>query len=133
VENLDNPRKVNCLRSNILDNEYYVANNKLYKKLDLKSSRYKRMKSGEYKKSNSSMYRELVLQTDNPRYVHYFLKDKNKKKLTVSVKKLCDLTYCPQEFLIEEKGNESQQLSTESGIEVTKTEIDTTGKSELEQ
>jgi hypothetical protein len=115
VKDLVDPRKVNCLRSNVLDVEYYIANNKMYKKL----------KSGKY--------RELVLQVKNPRYIHYFLRDKNQKKLTVSFKKLCDLTYCPQEFLTEEKGNESQQLSTESGTEVTKTEINTTGESELEQ
>jgi hypothetical protein len=133
VENLENPRKVNCLRSNILDNEYYVADNKLYKKLDLKSFRYKRLKSGEYKKLNSNMYRELVLQVNDPRYIHYFLHDRNKKKLTVSVKKLCDLTYCPPEFLTDIKGNESEQFSTESRTEVTETEIDKTGQSELEQ
>jgi hypothetical protein len=108
-------RKVNCLRSYILDIEYYVADNKIFKKL----------KSGKY--------RELVLQNKNPWYVHYFLRDKDHRKLTVSVKKLKDLTFAEPEFLTEEKGNESEQLSTESGTKTTETEVDKTGEPELKQ
>jgi hypothetical protein len=68
-------RKVNALREEQLDVEYFVAKDKLYKKL----------KNGNY--------RALVLQSKRPEYQHYFLRSKEKRKLTINAKKLDLLTY----------------------------------------
>ncbi|GHU20986.1 hypothetical protein FACS189472_13270 [Alphaproteobacteria bacterium] len=70
LENLGESKKVNCLREEILDIELYVANDKLYKPL----------KNGKF--------RELVKQDSRPEYNHYFLRDKDKKKLTLNAHKL---------------------------------------------
>jgi hypothetical protein len=68
-------RKVNALREEQLDIEYFVAGDKIYKQL----------KDGKY--------RALVLQSRRDEYKHYFLRRIDKKKLTVNVKKLDLLTY----------------------------------------
>jgi hypothetical protein len=70
IELVEEPKKVNRLRGVELDITLYVVNNRLYKKL----------KNGKY--------RALVLQTKRPEYNHYFLRDKDKRKLTVNVHKL---------------------------------------------
>jgi hypothetical protein len=103
-------RKVNHLRDIQLDEEYYVLQNQVYKKL------------------KTGMFRSLVLQKSKT-YEHYFMRDTKFKKLTVNAHKLEQLNYRDIEILNKEK---DEQSSTTTGTEITKTEIDETGKSELE-
>jgi hypothetical protein len=75
LDELQNAKKVNALRGIPLDCEIYECEGKLYKKRP------------------SGGYRELVRQDSRLEYPHYFLRDKNKKKLTINVNKLHLLTY----------------------------------------
>jgi hypothetical protein len=77
-ENLDelvDAKKVNTLRDIPLDCEIYECGGKLYKKRP------------------NGKYRELIKQDSRLEYPHYFLRDKNKKKLTVNANKLHLLTF----------------------------------------
>jgi hypothetical protein len=85
IELTEEPKKVNRLRGTELDITLYVVNGRLYK----------RLKDGKY--------RSLVLQTKRPEYNHYFLRDKDKKKLTVNVHKLDLLTWSDGDTKIELK------------------------------
>jgi hypothetical protein len=83
VQNLDNALKVNCLRNEMLDVELYISNNRLYKKL------------------NNGHYRALVLQERKDKWNHYFLRNKDKKKLTINADKLFLLTFVDPKLKLE--------------------------------
>ncbi|GHU18266.1 hypothetical protein FACS189472_06340 [Alphaproteobacteria bacterium] len=80
MEFAEEPKKVNTLRKSELYIPIYVANDRLYKRLE------------------NGKYRSLVLQTKRPEYNHYFLQDKNKKKLTINAHKLDLLTWTEPDY-----------------------------------
>jgi hypothetical protein len=89
-----NAKKINACRGVLLDCEYYECDNKLYKKLP------------------NNQFRELVKQDFRPEYNHYFLRDKNKRKLTINANKLDLLSYIEDNIDANIKDN-SKSLSIE--------------------
>jgi hypothetical protein len=71
---LDDIRCVNCYKDMMLDQEYYVSQGKMYKKL-------------------TCGYRPLKEQENFCHYKHYLVNDTNHKRKTVNVKSLDKLTY----------------------------------------
>ena len=72
---MEDAKVVNMLKNKLLDVDYYIKDGKLYKKL------------------NNGMFRALVKQDKRPEYHHYFLRDDEKRKLTINANKLDKLTY----------------------------------------
>jgi hypothetical protein len=107
--------EVNTLRNIPLDVSYYISNNRVFKKL------------------RNGKFRALVKQETRPEYKHYFFRDKNKKKLTLNANKLnllslrMDQEEPAENFTSDEKDtnvdNDTEQLSTESGIEITEAQV----------
>jgi hypothetical protein len=93
VDEIENALPVNMLRGIPLEICYYLANNRVYKKLC------------------NGKFRVLVKQESRPEYQHYFFRDKDKKKLTLNVNKLNLLTYSAD--VVNEEKEEQERINKE--------------------
>jgi hypothetical protein len=95
VDDIGEALEVNTLRGILLDISYFVANDRVFKKLV------------------NGKYRSLVKQETRPGYKHYFFRDKNKKKLTLNASKLNLLTFTTNSSTaVEEKTTVNDMLQT---------------------
>jgi hypothetical protein len=72
---LKDAKPVNLYKNIMLDKDYYVSEDKIYKRL------------------SCGLFRPLKVQENKCHYKHYLVKDMNNKRMTVNVRLIKNLTY----------------------------------------